>query len=144
MIKKFNEFVEEGFMTRSLNRNNSGEERLENKLGIKEVCKFVSEIISKHLNIPYRDDICTCDGDAKKWVGGDGYQLHFNFKKWDFTYNVSAPENPSSIAEAIIAVSTSLSIGLTFHKELTKSVKKILEHVSDELKKILREKYIKE
>lgn len=142
MVKKFNEFIKEGFMTRSLNRNKSGEERLEDKLAIKEVCKLVSEIISEHLNIPYRDDICTFEGDVEN---SNLYQIHFKFKKWDFSYDcVSKPEDPSSVAESIIAVSTSISIGIKYYKSITNTVKKILEHVSDELKKILREKYIKE
>ena len=143
MIKRFEEFIKEGFMTRSLNRNKSGEERLENKLAIKDVCKFISEIISEHCKIPYSDSICTCDGNTLKAIGGETYQLHFKFKKWDFTYTISAPEDTTSIPESLIAVSTSISVGLQFHREITPAVKKILEHVSDELKTILKDKYLK-
>ena len=140
MVKKFIDFIEEGMWSKTFDRARTGEERIEDKSVIKDVCKTISEIISEHLNIPYKDDICTFEGNVPN---SNVYQLHFKFKRWDFTYDCAAKiEDPLSIAETMIAVSTSISIGIKYYRNITNTVKKILEHVSNELMKIVRNKYI--
>ena len=143
MIKKFNEFIQEGFLSKTLSRVKNNEERLEDKSAIKEACKLISEIISNYLNIEYSDDICTCDENLIKFVGtAGGYKLHFKFKKQDFIFNVGAPEDVNNFAEIILSWSTSFNMG-TLYQKLSRSNEKVLEHVSDELMKIVKEKYLK-
>ena len=51
MIKKFNEFIEEGFMTRSLNRSKSTDKRIENKFTEEDLQEFylkIHELVPKY------------------------------------------------------------------------------------------------
>ena len=89
MIKKFQEFIEEGFLSKTINRSKSGELRKEDVSPIDAVCNLLSQILCKKFDIPF-EKIFT-------WEEVHGYnknkyyfKIFCNFKEIDNRYvNIS-------------------------------------------------------
>ena len=87
MVKKFNEFIEEGFMTRTLDRDKSGEKRLENKTLLDEMCKFIGECMSKKMKIEYSSNLCTYEKNEDDFRHEESYIIRCNFEELASEYS---------------------------------------------------------
>ena len=86
MIKKFQEFIEEGFLSKTLGRSKSGDVRLGDKEFIDVLCEFSSKVISEYLNKDFDKNICTYklkETDKYKI----SYDITFNINDKILTYN---------------------------------------------------------
>ena len=104
MVKKFNEFIEEGFMTRTLDRDKSGSKRLEDKTLLDEMCKFIGECMAKKMKISYSPELCTFERDEDSYNDDqESYFIRCNFGEIASEYSDVvinfAPEKYYSISE---------------------------------------------
>lgn len=116
MIKKFNEFIEEGFLSKTINRTKTGEERLENNnkyktslgVDIEVSCSNddVEEIIEFILNSEedeYRIQYSTEGGDLE--VGFDGqdkvYITYPDYSEIEYEFEDLTEEDYSAITTCI-------------------------------------------
>lgn len=60
MVLKFEDYIKEGFINKTLKRVRKGDDRTEDKHFAREMCKFISQFISDTYHIPYSDDLCVC------------------------------------------------------------------------------------
>ena len=85
MVKKFSEFIEEGFMTRSLDRSKSGEKRLEDKQEpVEYICDFLNRLLSrffeKSKSVCEWKEISTYNKESVR------YLITIHFSKFDSKY----------------------------------------------------------
>ena len=86
MIKKFQEFIEEGFLSKTISRSKSGEQRLGDKEYIDTLCEFSSKIISEYLGIDFDENICTYEFKEEE-THKITYQIIFKIKNKVLSYS---------------------------------------------------------
>ena len=81
MVKKFNEFIEEGFLSKTINRSKTGEIRLEKKLPSNNINQFKE--IDLDLPIVFADKDLVINGKDKfTWEEVEDYKEGIHYLGW--------------------------------------------------------------
>lgn len=86
-VLNFNEYIKEGFLSKTLGRSNTGEKRLEDKTLLDDMCKFIGECMAKKMKIEYSPDLCTYERNEDDSYHEEAYYIRCNFEELASEYS---------------------------------------------------------
>lgn len=103
-ILNYDEYIKEGFLSKTINRSASGEKRKEDITLLDEMCKFIGECMAKKMKIEYSPKLCTFEKDEDSSNDDqEAYFIRCNFGELAFEYSDVVidfvPEKHYSISE---------------------------------------------